>query len=58
MSLLETMAMGLCVVAPDTPTHNEYISDGITGLLYDLADVRPLSFLATPTDATDRLVQP
>jgi len=82
------MAMGLCVAAPDTPTHNEYISDGKTGLLYDLADVRAvnfaavrelgararesaqegfarwslvkddlLDFLATPTEATDRLVQ-
>lgn len=35
MSFLEAMAMGLCVVAPNAPTMNEYIEDGITGLLYD-----------------------
>ena len=34
------------VVAPDTPTHNEYISNGRTGLLYDLKDVKPLNFAA------------
>lgn len=35
MGFLEAMAMGLCVVAPDTPTHNEYISPGVNGVLYD-----------------------
>lgn len=44
MSFLEAMAMGLCVVAPDTPTHNEYISHGTNGLLYDPARPRPLDF--------------
>ncbi len=35
LGFLEAMATGLCVVAPDTPTHNEYISPGINGVLYD-----------------------
>ncbi len=35
MSFIEAMTMGQCVVAPNTPTMNEYIRDGETGLLYD-----------------------
>jgi len=35
MSFLEAMAMGRCVIAPNNPTMNEYIKDGITGILYD-----------------------
>lgn len=34
MSFLEAMALGRCVVAPDTATMNEYITDGVNGLLY------------------------
>jgi glycosyltransferase involved in cell wall biosynthesis len=34
MSVLEAMALGQCVVAPDAPTMNEYISNGTNGLLY------------------------
>ncbi|MEO8595598.1 MAG: glycosyltransferase [Candidatus Solibacter sp.] len=33
---LKAMAMGLCVVAPNTSTHNEYIAQGCTGVLYEL----------------------
>jgi hypothetical protein len=48
MSVLEALASGLCVVAPDAPTMNEYISNGTNGLLYvperrtllDFADAR------------------
>ncbi|MCP5538049.1 MAG: glycosyltransferase [Akkermansiaceae bacterium] len=36
MSFLEAMAMGRCVVAPDYPTMNEYITHGKNGLLYSL----------------------
>ncbi len=43
MSMLEAMAMGLCVVATDKPTHNEYISNGKTGILYDLESITPVS---------------
>lgn len=34
MSFLEAMARGHCVIAPDVPTMNEYISHGHTGFLY------------------------
>jgi glycosyltransferase involved in cell wall biosynthesis len=44
MSFLEAMAMGLCVVAPNAPTMNEYMEDGVTGLLYDLQRPVPLDF--------------
>ena len=43
-SLLEAMAMGMCVVAPNAPTMNEYITHEVTGLLWNLADPRPLDF--------------
>ncbi len=41
-SFLEAMAMGRCVVAPDTPTANEYICHNETGLLYNPNKVRKL----------------
>lgn len=41
MSFLEAMAMGRCVIAPNLPTMNEYITDGQTGLLYDWDDANP-----------------
>jgi hypothetical protein len=34
MSVLEAMSSGHCVVAPNAPTMNEYISNGTNGLLY------------------------
>jgi hypothetical protein len=43
MAFLEAMAMGLCVVAPDTPTHNEYVTPA-TGILYDYRQPSPLRF--------------
>jgi hypothetical protein len=42
MSFLEAMAMGRCVVAPDRPTMNEYISHGVTGFLYNPKKPEPL----------------
>lgn len=43
---LKAMSMGLCVVAPDTPTHDEYIAQMCTGILYrphkpGAVDLRP-----------------
>lgn len=38
MSFLDAMAMGRCIIAPNLPTMNEYITDGQTGLLYDWDD--------------------
>jgi hypothetical protein len=34
MAFLEAMASGLCVVAPNLPTMNEYIANGTNGILY------------------------
>ena len=44
MGFLEAMALGKCVVAPNTPTHNEYIVHGENGLLYDLDNPEALDF--------------
>lgn len=44
MGFLEAMALGKCVVAPDTPTHNEYIVHGVNGILYDPLNPQPLDF--------------
>lgn len=38
MSFLDAMARGLCVVAPNRPTMNEYIVHGKTGLLFEPTD--------------------
>jgi hypothetical protein len=35
MSFLEAMAMGKIVIAANRPTMNEYITDGVNGLLFD-----------------------
>ncbi|TVM15203.1 hypothetical protein DPQ33_16045 [Oceanidesulfovibrio indonesiensis] len=37
MSFLEAMCLGMCIVAPNLPTMNEYIRHGENGLLYDIA---------------------
>lgn len=44
MPVIEAMGMGKCVVAPDCPTMNEYITHGETGLLYDMDRPEPLDF--------------
>lgn len=44
MAFLEAMASGLCVVAPDFPTMNEYIAGGTNGLLYSPDNISPLDF--------------
>lgn len=43
MSFLEPLAMGKCVVAHDAPTMNEYIRDGVNGLLRDLRAPRQIT---------------
>lgn len=43
-AVLEAMALGLCVVSPDNPTMNEYITHGRTGLLFDPDRPQPLDF--------------
>lgn len=43
-SFLEAMARGQCVVAPDNATMNEYITDGLDGILYDPGNPKPLDF--------------
>jgi glycosyltransferase involved in cell wall biosynthesis len=44
IATLEAMAMGMCVVAPDRPTMNEYIKHNVNGLLYDPDNPEPLDF--------------
>lgn len=44
MAVLEAMAAGLCVVAPDAPTMNEYISHGRNGLLHAPGSRLPIDF--------------
>jgi hypothetical protein len=46
LGFLEAMARGQCVVAPEAPTHSEYLRHGENGLLYDPGSPRPLSFAA------------
>ena len=41
MAFIEAMAMGKCVVAHNDATMNEYIKDGVNGILFD-AD-RPIA---------------
>lgn len=42
MSFLEAMAMGRVVIAPNNPTMNEYITDSVNGLLYELHEPKPV----------------
>lgn len=44
MSFLEAMARGQCVVAANAPTMSEYMTHGVTGLLYDIHKLEPLDF--------------
>jgi glycosyltransferase involved in cell wall biosynthesis len=44
MSFLEALALGMCVVAPDSPTMNEYIVHGENGLLFDPDKPGPIDF--------------
>ena len=49
MSFLEAMSLGKCVVSPDSPTANEYIQHGVTGLLYDPSNPEVLDFDSVST---------
>ena len=42
-SFLEAFSRGQCVIAPDNGTMNEYIINGINGLLYDAKKPAPLN---------------
>ena len=53
MTFLEAMAMGLAVVAADSPTMNEYISVGVDGFLFDPDRPAPVD-LRTARDAGAR----
>jgi len=48
MSFLEAMSMGRCVIAPDHPTMNEYITHGQNGILYDTDDPQALGKINIP----------
>ena len=53
MTFLEAMAMGLAVVAADSPTMNEYITDGVDGFLYDPDRPAPVD-LSTALEAAEQ----
>lgn len=40
MSFLDAMAVGRCIIAPDHPTMNEYITNGVNGYLYNYENPR------------------
>lgn len=42
MAFLSAMATGVVVIAPNKPTMNEYIENGISGYLYDIEDPRKI----------------
>jgi len=42
MSFLEALCRGQCVIAPNLPTMNEYITHGVNGYLYNLDDVEEI----------------
>lgn len=43
-AFLEALAAGLCIVAPNNGTMNEYLIHGVNGLLYDPSRPVPLNF--------------
>ena len=59
MSFLEAMARGQCIVAPNFPTHSEYLTHNVSGLLYDvnLPETLDLSRAATLGAAARRLIK-
>jgi hypothetical protein len=59
MSVLEAMARGQCIVAPNFPTHSEYLTHNVSGLLYDVNLPEPLdlSRAATLGAAARRLIE-
>lgn len=44
LSFIDAMAMGMCVVGADRPTMNEYLTHGVSGLLWTVGAPRPLDF--------------
>jgi len=46
MSFLEAMAMGKAVIAVDNPTMNEYITDGMTGYLFNITKPKIIDLTA------------
>ena len=43
-SFIEAMCRGMAVIAPDKPTMNEYITDGVNGLLWTHGEPSELNF--------------
>lgn len=43
-SFIQALCAGCCVVAPNLATMNEYITNGINGLLYDIENPQALDF--------------
>ena len=47
-SFLEALSAGLCVVAPNNGTMNEYLVDGVNGMLYNPSNLKSLTFKEIP----------
>lgn len=43
-SFLEALSAGLCIIAADNGTMNEYLIDGVNGVLYNPKNPKPLKF--------------
>ena len=57
MSFLDAMAMGRCVIAPNLPTMNEYIIDGVNGILYPWDEQSGTNEGCKPLQRTIREIQ-
>lgn len=42
ISFIEALARGQCVIAPDSPTMDEYIKNGVNGYLYNISNPKPI----------------
>lgn len=59
MALIEAMARGMCVIAHNEPTANEYLVDGVNGLLVDYDNPKPfVDWLPMSTDDKSSFLSP
>jgi glycosyltransferase involved in cell wall biosynthesis len=54
LSMLDALARGMCVIAHDAPSANEYIINGVNGLLVDYRNPRPIVLSAKRAEEIGR----